>query len=221
MNILLSLLLTLAQATENYTADIFDIDGKEKLFTFTGQRVYTADAMTYTATYKDMTGTVVGEEKVETKNGVLIRYDVVRPLVKEKGLVETKDGKIYFTYTEDGKTSQAKTALKPDTLVGGTLVPFMESRLKDLLDKKEVTFSYAVWFRKEVLGFKFSYEKEEGNNVIVKMVPTNFLYRSLVNPLYFTMDKTTKKLISIKGRSLPKIKKDGSWRDFDGFTKYN
>ena len=221
MNILLSVFMAFAQANEAYTADIFDLDGKEKLFTLSAQRVLTADGMTYTATFKDMTGTVVGEEKVETKTGSLVRYDVVRPLVKEKGLIEVKDGKIYFTYTEDGKTSQAKTALKPDTLVSGTLVPFMESRLKDLLEKKEVTFGYAVWFRKEVMGFKFSFEKEEANNIIIKMIPTNFLYRSLVNPIYFTMDKTTKKLVSIKGRSLPKIKKDGSWRDFDGFIKYN
>jgi hypothetical protein len=221
MNILLSVLMTLAQANEAYTADIYDLDGKEKLFTLSTNREFIADAMTYTATFKDMTGAVVGEEKVQTKNGVLVSCEVVRPLVKEKGLIEVKDGKIHFTYTEDGKTSQAKTQLKPDVLVSGTLVPFMESRLKDLLEKKEVTFGYAVWFRKEVMGFKFSYEKEEANNIVVKMIPTNFLYRSLVNPLYFTMDKTTKKLISIKGRSLPKIKKDGSWRDFDGFTKYN
>lgn len=221
MYILLSVLMAFASANETYSADIYDIDGKEKLFTLAADRTFTADGMTYKATYKDLAGEVVGEELVETKNGVLVRYDVVRPNVKEKGNLIVKDNKIYFTYTEGGKTSTAKADLKPDTLVGGTLVPFMESKLKDLLDKKDVEFKYAVWFRKEVLGFKFSQEKIEGNNIVVKMVPTNLLYRSLVNPLYFTMDKTTKKLISIKGRSLPKIKKDGSWRDFDGFSKYN
>ncbi|MCC6138918.1 MAG: hypothetical protein IT287_09810, partial [Bdellovibrionaceae bacterium] len=210
--ILTLLLGNLAQASEVSTADIYDIDGKEKLFTFSSERIYAKENMSYTAIWKDVAGTVVANEKAEFNKGVLTRYEVERPLLKEKGLIETKDGKILFTYTENGKTTTGKEALKPDTLIGATLVPHMEVHLKELLEKKEVTFKYAVWFRKEVIGFKFEYDKEEGNNIIAKMIPTNFLYRSMVKPIYFTMDKTTKKIISLKGRTLPKIQKDGSWR---------
>lgn len=210
-----------AQANESYTADVFDIDGKEKLFTFSADRVYTADTMTYTATFKDLTGAVVATEKAEVKNGQIVKYDVERIPTKEKGLIEFKDGKMSFTYNDNGKTSTAKATPKGDVLISATLVPYIDTHLKDLMAKKDVTFGYAVWFRKEVMSFKFSYEKEEGNNVVIKMNPTNLLYRSLVNPIYFTLDKTSKKLISIKGRSLPKVKKGDAYRDFDGFVKYN
>lgn len=219
--ILILLTAPIARASEKSSADIYDIDGKEKLFTFSSERLYGKESMTYTAIWKDVAGTVVANEKAEFNKGELVKYEVERPLNKEKGLIETKDGKIIFTYTENGKTSTAKEDLKPDTLIGGTLVPHMEAHLKELLEKKEVPFKYAVWFRKEVIGFKFEYDREEGNNIVAKMIPTNFLYRSMVKPIYFTMDKTTKKIISLKGRTLPKIQKDGSWRDFDGFTKYN
>lgn len=221
MKILCYLLFAFAQANESYTADVFDIDGKEKLFTFSAERVYTADTMTYTATFKDLTGAVVATENAEIKNGQIVKYSVERIPTKETGLVETTDGKMSFTYTEGGKKSTAKTTPKGDVLISATLVPYIEKNLKDLLAKKDVTFGYAVWFRKEVMSFKFSYEKEEGNNVVVKMNPTNLLYRSLVNPIYFTLDKKTKKIISIKGRALPKVKKGGAWRDFDGLLKYN
>lgn len=221
MILLTALFGLLAHSSEKHSADIYDIDGKEKLFTFSSERVYAADVMTYTSVYKDAAGNVVATERAEIDKGVLKTYEVERLPTKEKGFVETKEGKIIFTYTEDGKKSTNKEPLKENTLISATLVPFIETHLKDLLAKKDVTFRYAVWFRKEVLGFKFSYEKEEGNNIVVSMVPTNFLYRSLVKPIHFTLDKTTKKLISIKGRSLPKHKVDGAWRDFDGLAKYN
>lgn len=222
MTLLLNVLfIAFAQAAETHSADVYDIDGQEKLFTFASERVYEKEIMTYTATFKDMTGAVVATEKAEINKGVISKYEVERIPTREKGLVETKDGKIIFTYTEAGNKSTSKDTLKENTLISATLVPFIETNLKTLLAKKDVTFRYAVWFRKEVMGFKFQYDKEEGNNIVVTMVPTNLLYRSLVKPIYFTMDKTTKKLISIKGRSLPKIKRDDAWRDFDGFIKYH
>ncbi len=221
MNLLCIFLMAFAQANESYKADIYDIDGKEQLFTLTGERTYSADTMNYSATYKDMTGAVVATEKAEIKNGQIIRYDVERIPTKEKGTIETKDGKMIFTYVENGKSSTTKTTPKGDVLISANLVPYIDSHLKDLLAKKDVNFGYAVWFRKEIMSFRFSYDKEEGNNVVIKMNPTNLLYRSLVNPIYFTLDKNTKKLISIKGRSLPKYKKDNAWRDFDGYSKYH
>lgn len=221
MNILCYLLLAFAQANESYTADVFDIDGKEKLFTYAAERTYTADTMKFTSTFKDLTGAVVATEKAELKNGKIIKYEVERIPTKESGLIEGKDGKMVFTYTESGKKSSATTTPKSDVLISANLVPYIEAHLKELLAKKDVTFGYAVWFRKEIMSFKFSYEKEEGENVVIKMNPTNMLYRSLVNPIYFTLNKTTKKLVSVKGRSLPKIKQGSAYRDFDGFVKYN
>lgn len=222
MNLLGLVLFTfLSLANEQQAADIFDIDGKEKMFTFTSERTFDKETMRYTATFKNLQGEVVAQETAVVTGGTLVKYEVERSTSKEKGIVEVKDGKIHFSYTEKGKTSTSKEKLKEDTLVSAMLVPFLTSRLNDLMAGNDVAFRYAVWFRKEVIGFHFSLDKTEGQNVVVKMVPSNFLYRSLVKPIYFTIDKTTKKVVSIKGRSLPKVQVDGSWRDFDGFSKYH
>jgi len=222
MNLLgLVLLALFSLANEQQSADIFDLDGKEKLFTFSSQRTFDKQTMRYTATFKNLQGDVVAEESAEVTQGILVKYNVERSPTQEKGVIEVKDGKIHFSYTEKTKTSTAKEKLNDNTLVSAMLIPFLTTHLKELIDNKDVGFRYAVWFRKEVIGFKFSLDKVEGQNVTVKMIPSNLLYRSLVNPIYFTLDKTSQKVISIKGRSLPKIQMDGAWRDFDGLAKYH
>lgn len=221
MNFILHIITVLAfAAQEKYSAEIYDIEGKEKHFTYTAERTYEQGKMIFVSTFKDLSGAIVATEKAEIINGQIVRYDVERVMSKEKGTIEGKEGKIHFTYSEKGNVSTSKEKLQENTLISATLVPYIETHFTELIDKKEVPFRYAVWFRKEVVGFKFTWDQEQDGNVVIKMVPTNLLYRSLVKPIYFTLVKTSKKLVSIKGRVLPKINKDGAWRDFDGFVKY-
>ena len=70
------------------------------------------------------------------------------------------------------------------------------------------------------MGFRFSFDREENDKVVIKMNPTNFLYKSLVKPIYFTYTKANKKLVSVQGRTLPKRKDGSSWKDFDALALY-
>ncbi len=219
--ILLILQFTLSFAQEKSSADVYDIEGKTKLFNYSNTRVLSGDIENFVGEFKDAaTGEVAAAEKAETRQGVIVRYEVNRPLVKDSGVIEVKDGKISFLYNDNGKKSEAKEPLKENTLISATLCPFLEARFSDLLAKKDVDFKYAVWYRKETVGFRFSFDREENGNVVIKMSPTNFLYRSLVNPIYFTYAKASKKLVSIKGRTLPKRKEGNSWKDFDALAVY-
>lgn len=211
----------MAFSQEVSQSDVFDVEGKTKLFTYEAKRVYDKDAMSFEAQFKDATtGEVVALEKAQIKNGVIERYEVQRIQTKESGIIEVKDGKIVFSYNDAGKKSESKEPLKETTLVSATLVPHLESKFSDLLAKKDVDFRYAVWYRKETVGFRFSFDKEENDQVVIKMNPTNFLYKSLVNPIYFTFKKSSKKLVSIKGRTLPKHKVGSAWKDLDALAIY-
>jgi hypothetical protein len=211
----------LVSANEVMTADLFDQEGKEKIFTFESKRVYGKEIMTYEATFKDAkTGEVVASEKAEINKGLIVRYDVQRMPTKESGVIEVKNSQLYFSYNDAGKKSESREPLKENTLISATLVPYLESHMEDLLAKKDVDFRYAVWFRKETVGFRFSFDKEEGTKVVFKMNPTNFLYKSMVKPIYFTYEKSTKKLLTIQGRTLPKHKMGGAWKDFDALAIY-
>ena len=188
----------LAISQEVSQSDVFDLEGKTKLFTYESKRIYDKDAMSFEAQFKDVvTGEIVASEKAQIKNGVIERYEVQRIPTKESGVIEVKDGKLIFSYNDAGKKSESKEPLKETTLVSASLVPHLESKFNELLAKKDVDFRYAVWYRKETVGFRFSFDKEENDLVVIKMNPTNFLYKSLVNPIYFTYKKSSKKLVSI------------------------
>lgn len=213
--------LFLAFAEDKSSADVFDLDGKNKLFTYEATRRTEQDKMFFEAQFKDVaTGEVVVSEKAEIHKGVIVRYDVERRPTKETGVIETKDGKIIFSYNDAGKKSESREPLKENTLISATLVPYMESKMEDLLAKKDVDFRYAVWYRKETVNFRFSFDKEENGQVVIKMNPTNFLYKSLVKPIYFTYQKSTKKLLTVQGRTLPKQKVGSAWKDLDAKVVY-
>lgn len=219
--IFLLLYISLSFSQQKATADVYDFEGKTKVYNYQNSRTLAGDVETYLAEFKDAeTGEVAASEKAETRQGVIVRYEVSRPGTKESGFVEVKDGKIIFSYNDNGKKSENKEPLRENTLISATLCPYLESHFADLLAKKDVDFKYAVWYRKETVGFRFSFDREENNQVVIKMNPTNFLYRSMVKPLYFTYTKDGKKLVSIKGRTLPKRKDGSSWKDFDGLALY-
>lgn len=206
---------------EVFNADVFDLDGTEKMFTFQSDRTIVDGKLTYSSRFKDLNGEVVAQENAEINNWQIVKFESERTMTKDKGLIEGRDGRLFFTYTDHGKKSTKWENAKPDTLVSASLCPFLESHWDDLMAKKDVKFYYAVWYRQETVQFKFFYDKEEGGNVTFQMVPTNIFYRSLVNPLFITYKKSNKKLVSIKGRTVPKVKKKDAWRDFDAFIKYH
>ncbi len=217
----ISLFFSRAFSQEKATADVFEFEGKTKLYTYQNSRTLAGDVESYAAEFKDaITGEVAAAEKAETRQGVIVRYEVNRPGPKDSGVIEVKNGKLVFMYNDNGKKSEAKEPLNENTLISATLCPYLESHFADLLAKKDVDFKYAVWYRKETVGFRFSYDREENGQVIIKMNPTNFLYRSMVKPIYFTYTKANKKLVSIKGRTLPKRKDASGWKDFDGLALY-
>jgi hypothetical protein len=206
--------------TEVVTGEVFDFDGKEKLFNYESERKVTGNSLNSVSRYKDLTGEIVAEEKAEIVNGELKSYHAERMPTREKGLIETRDGRIFFTYTERGKKSTKYEKLEPNTLVSASICPHLEAHWDELMAKKDLVFRYAVWYRQETVGFKLSFYKEQGDQVIFEMNPTNIFYRSLVNPLFFHYDKKARHLVELKGRTMPKIKKGSSWRDLDALIKY-
>jgi hypothetical protein len=42
----------------------------------------------------------------------------------------------------------------------------------------------------------------------------------VVNPLFFTFETATAKLVRLEGRVPPKVRVGGAWRDFDARVEY-
>ena len=155
-------LLTAPSVAEDFSADVFDFEGKTKLFTFAGSRVTDKGVMTYSSEYKGLDSSVVIKEKATITKGVIDNYEIESLQSGEKGKIYVKGKKIYFEYTnEKKKRSKAKTKLQPNTLVSASLVPFLQENFSKILAKKDLNFKYAVWYRKELVSFRFVFYEEK------------------------------------------------------------
>ena len=52
------------------------------------------------------------------------------------------------------------------------------------------------------------------------MKPSSFLVGMLVDPVYFTFESGTGKLVRLEGRVPPKVRAGKGWRDFDARVEY-
>jgi len=220
MILLLLIAFFAGAADETFSADLYDLSGKTKLFTYEGSRTFKGDEMTYATTFKDLQGNVAAQEKIVSNKLVLVKYEADRPSAGDKGVVEVHGTGLWFTYTENNKTTTKKEPFKPNTMVSATLLPYLQENVDSVVAGKDLVFPFAVWFRQETVNFKVSFDKEDGGNLIFKMVPTNLLYRSLVDPIYFILDKSSKKIVQLKGRTMPKIHENGHVKEADVLAIY-
>jgi hypothetical protein len=88
-----------------------------------------------------------------------------------------------------------------------------------LMQGKEVYARYIVVPRTETVGFSFVKSDEatwQGKPaVIIKMEPASFLIRLIVDPVYLTVVKDTRRVVKYEGRVTPKIKENDAWKDLD------
>lgn len=228
LNILVSVglsLMTHAQESTR-TAELFDFSGN-KQFTYSAKKVDKPEGWEISTEYKNLKGDVVVKETSRGKGPIFISYSIERPQTKEKGTIEAKDDKVTFKYWDRfNEKDERREKIEPNYpfIVGHMIPDLIEKNWDKILKKEEVDTKYAVWYRKESLAFRFKLKEEtnkEGKNwVNVTMEPSSFVIRQLVDPLVFSFDKATKKLMQIRGRTIPKIEVDGKFKDFDAETRY-
>ena len=133
-------------------------------------------------------------------------------------------GTIWFDYNKDlqgGKGPKTSSeSLRPDTLVGDMVGPFLKAHWTELARGDRVRCRYIVIPRRETVGFTFVKEAETtagGRPAhIVRMEATSPIIARLVDPLYFTIETANPHRVwQYVGRVTPKIGKNGQWEDLD------
>jgi len=133
-------------------------------------------------------------------------------------------GTIWFDYNKDlqggGSPKTSSESLRPDTLVGDMIAPFLKAHWTQLARGDKVRCRYIVIPRRETVGFTFLKEAETiaGGRpaVIVRMEATSPIIARLVDPLYFTVENADPhRVCQYIGRVTPKIRRSGQWEDLD------
>ncbi len=178
-----------------------------------------------TAVYSDLEGQILVEEKSQLEGSKLLKYQVDHKQSGQKGSVEVKDNKVYFSHTQDGKTKTAEESLKSTLVISGNFSRFVKDHWDQVKAGKDVGFRYAAWQRRETVGFeifKIGEEKINGEDaIVVKMKPSSFIIAALVKPLLFKYSAEGARLLELNGRVPPMEKKGGDFKDLDAEVVYS
>lgn len=229
MRLALLLLATayIFQARADYSADIYELGSnkQKKLYTLAVKDLgKNGDIDRFHSVYADLAGAPAYEETGEIQGSKIVKVNVAQKQTGETALVEVKEGKVFFTLTKDGKTSTASEKLEEPFVMAANITRFMKDSWGDLQAGKTVKMRYGVWFRQDTVGFNLKKIKETGDGpakvVTLKLDPSSFVIRQLVDPVEFDMPADGSRILELRGRVSPKQKKGDAWKDLDAQMVY-
>lgn len=210
----------------SYTADLFEQGSKREKKLFTLDVVLTDEGTqsAYKAIFKDLEGNVVVEQASVLRGAELVRDEIQQKQTGMKGLIELKDGRVYFTKTVNGKDEAADEKLGKTLVSSANFQRFIATQMEALKKGDTIEMRYAVWSRKETVGFSVKKMAEEGigeSQIIqLKMSPTSFIIRQLVDPVIFKFNNDGSRLLEMNGRVQPFRKEGEKFQDLDAEVLY-
>lgn len=208
-----------------FKAKIVDRANREKLlYNYSHETKVEGEKRIVKNIFTSPEGAEVVVEDVEFDGARLKSYRQQQKQVGADGKVEVQGDRLVFTLAKGGSSSTASEARKDNFVVGPSLIPFLLERWEAVAAGKPIDVRFAVVDRKETLGFTLKKQKEIDRGgrraFVVRMKPTSFVIAALVDPLYFTLDAETGRLLELEGRVLPKKKVGEKWADLDAVTLY-
>ncbi len=211
-----------------HTGTVFEKDTghKNALFQFKRMEEGTPASLLVKLRYLTAaTNELAAAEDVVLENGKVKKYDIIIKQNGDSGSMEVRDGKIFFSYTHDGKTKTDDEKVPENFIVTATLTDFLAQHSAELLKGDTIDARLGVADRCETVGFKY-FKTEEGkrdgkDTVTIKMKPVSFIIAAIVDPLYLTFTKSDFKVIEINGRTIPKRKDGDKWKDLDADTVFH
>lgn len=203
-------------------------ENQKLLYNFRRTATRKGSGLHITRTYTYPGGRIAAVEKATYHNGNLVSYTLEERQIGAHGSLKIDgngfagQGKVSFSYTDDGSTRTNTEQLSGPTVINDDITAYMQAHWDELMAGKTLNVRYLVIPRLETVGFSLSKAGEDnwsGRQVVnVKMDPSSFFIGLIVAPVYFTFDKNTGEIIQYTGRTTPKIKKNGEWQPLDAVT---
>jgi hypothetical protein len=206
---------------------------KRLLFRF--KRVATRSASTLNVdrdfTYPD--GRIAAKEHVVYQGNSLATYELAELQMGAKGSVIARPASAGRTLIEFQYSSSLSDRMKPrienvagEMLIADMVGPFLAAHWDLLIHGEKVRCRYIVVQRKETVGFTFSKvgsgTTDNENTITLKMEPTSAVLSLMINPLFFTIEKTMPhRVLRYTGRTTPKVKVGSKWEDLDAVTVFD
>jgi hypothetical protein len=217
------------------TGSIYDKPGGRVLFTFRRTATQTGEVVSVLREFHNADGSLAAVERVRYERGRLVRFELEERQINAGGhAVVTPLGdrrhKAQFQYvTRSDSTEKRKEeseTVRDQPLISDMLPGFMTEHWDELARGDVVKFSYIVVPRLETIGFKLKRESVaewRGKKVVrIRMEPSSRLIAQFLDPLLFTVEADPPhRILQYWGRTTPKLRSGGSWKDFDALTVFD
>lgn len=151
--------------------------------------------------------------------GQIKSYEIDHKQTSQKGAIRFSPSQVSYEKTDEkGHTKSSQEKLDGIILAPLALVPFIENQLDKMRKGVTVEFRIAVWDRMESVGMRLKMQKSPSSQdatMTLKMEPSSFLIRQLVNPFYFFISGEGR-VTKVQGRLAFKEASGNKFKDIEG-----
>jgi hypothetical protein len=207
-----------------YFGEVFPKDGAASQPTFVYERRVAARGRSWVSSHvtrRPRGEVALAEEAVHDSRYALARYDLFTNQRGQRGSIQVQNGNVYFRLVE-GAREETAVEDQPDlpVLVGPTLVGYVVQHLPALRTGQRLGVRLALLERLETLGFELESVPAPRGQTRVRMRPSSLLVRLAVNPVIFSFDTATSKLLRLEGPVPTKLPTPAGLQDFDARVEY-
>ncbi len=208
-----------------YQGRVFPLHGSAAAPTYVYERRVAASddgAVISTHVTRDLAGRVqLAESATHSPDYALSEYTLHADQRGRSGSVQVRADEVLLRIRDESGERTRVAARAGDVVAGPTLVGHVVRHLPKLMAGRSIEVQMVVLDRLETIGFALErVDAQRSDQTRIKMSATNFLYRLAIDPIYFTFERATQKLVRLEGRVPPKVLDDGELKDFDARVEY-
>ncbi len=178
-------------------------------------------ALVSTHLTRDLTGaTAIHESATHSESYALLEYVLHRNQLGQAGTIRVDGDRVSFRRLDGEKQRTRVERVNAPVVVGPTLVGHIVRHLGALRAGEVLGVRLAVLERLETIGFELQAVDGQPGKTRIRVKPSSFFVALMVDPLYFTFDTATAKLVRLEGRVPPKVRTGKAWRELDARVEY-
>jgi hypothetical protein len=211
-------------ATETvYFGSVFELDkpGTDPLYVY--ERRIGQDQGVPVAAHitRDTAGvTILADTATHSPDYRLIDYALLTNQLGQSGRIQVSGEQATFQLIDGGKERTRVEKLSAPVVVGPTLVGYIFKHLDQLRAGQVLPIRFAVLDRLETIGFELDAIDSAPGQTRIRMKASSFLLAALIDPVTFTFESNTGKLVRLEGRVPSKIRCGDRLRDLDARVEY-
>jgi hypothetical protein len=179
-------------------------------------------ALVSTHITRDPSGAVIlADSATHSPDYALQTYALLQNQLGHSGTIRVDKETIRFELFDGAKHRSRVEKRKGAVVVTGpTLVGHVFQQLDALRAGKSLEVRFAILDRLETIGFELRAAPAQPGQTRVRMRPSSFILAAVIDPIDFTFETASGKLVRLEGRVPPKVRAGDRWRDFDARVEY-